>query len=210
MAGQFITFEGIDGSGKSTQIRLLDQHLRNRGYKTLVTRNPGGTKIGQDIRKILVDTSYSEIVPEAEIMLFLADRLQHIHEVIKPALLNDVVVLCDRYHDSSLAYQIGGRQLDFGWLGEITDKLILKPDHTIWLDLPVETAQKRLLSRAAAMGESNRLDQETLDFHQRVAVKYQSLAADHSGRYIRIDASSSEERMAEEIIQSLEPFFNRS
>lgn len=207
MKGRFITFEGIDGSGKSTQIRRCSEWLADKGVPVLITRQPGGTQIGKEIRKLLTETRYSEIVPETEIMLFLADRIQHIREVIEPAIREGKTVLCDRYHDSTLAYQVGGRQLSFGWLDEISEKLILSPDITLWLDLPVETAQNRLHSRASQEGESNRLDQEKLEFYERVAGKYRELAANNAERYIKVQADQSETAIFNEIQQHLNVIF---
>ena len=131
----FITFEGIDGSGKSTQISLLCNELERRGLPFILTRQPGGTEIGAKIRQILLDPENSAMDPKAELLLYLADRVQHLQEVIRPALAEGKLVLCDRYHDATLAYQGAGRGLDLSWMEELSKDLILTPDLTIWMEL---------------------------------------------------------------------------
>ncbi len=140
----FITFEGIDASGKTTQMELLKETLTAKGYQFIQTRQPGGTEIGQKIREILLDPKNSQMIPEAEVLLYMADRIQHINQVIKPAIQENTIVLCDRYHDATVAYQGGGRQLDLSWLDPLTEKLLLTPDLTLWFDISVEESQRRL------------------------------------------------------------------
>ena len=183
--GVFITFEGLDGSGKSTQMEMLAAGLRERGYVVLVTREPGGTAVGEAIREILLDPRSKGMSPRAEALLYSAARAQLVDDVIHPALMDGQVVLCDRYLDSSLAYQGYGRGLG-------TDDIItlnawatgcLFPDLTLLLDLPDSLRTSRL----AAVPD--RLEAEDEGFHKRVAEGYEALLHDHAHRMRRIDAS---------------------
>ena len=175
----FITFEGPEGSGKTTQIPRLAEWLRTRGYRVLTTREPGGTAIGDHIRAILMDPANTALVPEAEILLFSASRAQLVREVILPALAAGTVVLCDRFFDSTLAYQGFGHGLDLEMLARITDFATgeLRPNLTVLLDVdPEEGLQRRRAGRAGGE-EWNRLDAQALAFHQRVRAGYLTLAA---------------------------------
>ncbi len=186
--GIFISFEGPDGSGKTTQINLLGRWLRELGYDVLITREPGGTEIGDRIRAILLDPSHTEMCPEAEVLLFSAARAQIVREVIRPHLDGGGWVLCDRYADSTLAYQGYGRGLNLEVLRVITEFATdgLKPDLTVCLDLPVEEGLKR--RRQARGAEWNRLDAEQLAFHRRVRQGYLDMAAADPGRWLVLDA----------------------
>lgn len=184
-----ITFEGIDASGKSTQIKLLSEKLEKEGYPFLLTRQPGGSSIGKAIREILLNPENTEMIPETEVLLYIADRLQHIQQVIQPALKENKIVLCDRYHDATMAYQGGGRQLDLQWLQAIQDQFIPTPDLTLWFDISVEISQVRLEARNAALNvESCRLEREDIAFFNRIRSAYQKFVENEPERIVPIDA----------------------
>lgn len=183
----FITLEGPEGSGKSTQSRLLDDYLRARGYSVVATREPGGTPIGDQIRDTLHDTANTAMSPTAEVLLYSASRAQLVAEVIRPALAAGRVVLCDRYADSTMAYQGYGRGLDLAMLAALTTIATggLAPDLTLLLDIDVT----RGLSRRRDEGEEmNRLDLEEVAFHERVRAGYHALAAAEPWRWVIINA----------------------
>jgi dTMP kinase len=173
-----ITFEGIEGSGKSTQVQLLARWLKDRG--PVVLREPGGTALGERVRVLLLHEEDLPISAEAELHLFLAARAELVDEVVKPALEAGRVVLIDRYHDSTRAYQGGARGLDVGWPAAFP-----RPELTFLLELPAAAG----LARRQAAGGENRLDAEALAFHQRVAAAYDRLAAAEPGRWVRLDAT---------------------
>ena len=183
----FITLEGPEGGGKTTQLRALAGFLRDCGHDVVTAREPGGTAIGDQIRHVLHDTANAAMSPTAEMLLYAASRAQLVAEVIRPALAAGHVVLCDRYADSTMAYQGYGRGLDRGNLAALTAIATggLRPDLTLLLDLDVE----RGLARRRDMGEEmNRLDLETVEFHRRVREGYLALAAAEPARWLRIDA----------------------
>jgi len=190
----FITFEGPDGSGKSTQIRLLEEHLRGLGHAVLITREPGGTSIGDQIRAVLHDIKNVEMTREAEFLLYSASRAQLVRQVIQPHLSRGGTVLCDRFADSSMAYQGYGRELELEAIRLITRFATadLKPDLTVYLDLPVEVGlQRKQSAHAAQGGEWNRLDQQTMDFHRRVRQGYHRMAQAEPERWLVVDATQS-------------------
>jgi dTMP kinase len=209
--GVFITFEGPEGSGKTTQIGLLADHLRARGHNVLTTREPGGTRIGDQIRAVLHDVTNIEMVPEAEILLYSASRAQLVGQVIRPALAQGTIVLSDRYADSTTAYQGYGRGLDLDLLTQITEFATggLTPHLIIYLDCPVEEGLDRK-RRASALeaGEWNRLDQETVEFHRRVRQGYLTLAADEPDRWLLLDAGRSVQELQGEIQKAVERLWN--
>lgn len=184
----FISLEGPDGSGKTTQIDLLAERLRTLGHNVVTTREPGGTPPGAALRTLLLDTSW-ELSGVTEALLMSADRAEHVRQVIRPALESGTIVVTDRYADSTLAYQGGGRGLDMGQLRAIQDLATggLNPDLTFLLDLPVEIGLER---RLAGRG-INRLDRETPGFHQSVATAFRNLAALDPARWRVIDATAS-------------------
>ncbi len=199
MRGRFITFEGVDGCGKSTQLHLLADWLGGRLAGGLeVTREPGGTPLGAELRRLLLEARGEDApVPEAELLLFLADRAQHARRMILPALADGRWVLCDRYSDSTMAYQLAARGLAQGddARGEtrIGDFLRFaecgaRPDLTIWLDLPPDEAALRMRARADAGGERTRLDAEKAAFHRKVAQAFAGIAAREPERVARVDA----------------------
>ena len=190
----FISFEGPDGSGKTTQIELLAEQLRGMSHDVLITREPGGTPIGDQIRAVLHDIKNVEMTHETEFLLYSASRAQLVRQVIRPHLERGGVVLCDRFADSSMAYQGYGRELDLEAIHFITQFATggLTPDLTIYLDLPVEVGiQRKQSAYAAQAGEWNRLDQQTLDFHRRVRQGYLKMARAEPHRWLVIDAMQS-------------------
>ncbi|HEX7928680.1 MAG TPA: dTMP kinase, partial [bacterium] len=193
LAGQFITFEGIDGCGKTVQVNLLAKRLAAQGVPLLQTREPGGTTIGQGLRRVLLDPAHTVMTPQCEVLLYLADRMQHLAEVMRPALVRGELVLCDRFHDATLAYQKYGRGLDFKPLEALIAREIQPMPHlTFWLDLDVPTARQRVLARLKAnqtqAGAESRIDEDAPDFHERVREGYQDLARLYPQRIVRIDA----------------------
>jgi len=184
----FITFEGIEGSGKTTQIRLLMDWLQQRQVRALLTREPGGTGIGEQIRSLLLNPANTEMTPEAEILLFSAARAQIVRQVIRPRLAEGWVVICDRFADSTLAYQGYGHGLPLQDLLSITQFTTggLWPDLTVYLDLDVETGLRR---KAATPEEWNRMEAHAVEFHQRVREGYLQLAAQDPERWLVLDAT---------------------
>ena len=194
----FITLEGPEGSGKSTQAVLLAQFLAENGFSVVSTREPGGTNIGDQIRDVLHDVANEEMESETEFLLYSASRAQLVREVIRPALLESKVVLCDRYADSSIAYQGYGRGLDLDTLLAVTEFATggLVPDLTLLLDIDVEQGLSR---RIDGDEEMNRLDLQEIAFHQRVREGYHQLAAAGPERWVLVDAG----RRPEEIQRDL-------
>ncbi len=184
----FITFEGSEGSGKSTQISLLSKYLTIRGYGVVTTREPGGTKIGEQVRNCLHDVENRLMTPAAEVLLYSASRSQLVEEVIQPALKQNMVVLSDRYADSTLAYQGYGRQLDLETLTKITEFATsgLKPDLTLFLDVDVRAGLER---RTVGEAEMNRMDLQEIAFYERVREGYLTLAKQEVNRWVIIDAN---------------------
>lgn len=205
--GLFITFEGVEGSGKSTQIELLQRYLRESGYDVEVLREPGGTGIGEAIRAILLDPTNSAMAPITELLLYEAARSQLVAERVKPALDAGRLVLCDRFYDSTTAYQGAGRgfSLDLLQMLNSTAASGLVPDVTFVLDFPVEAG----LERAANHKAADRLEREEVAFHERVRLGYLQLAKEEPARVKVIDASGPVETIAEEIRRLVEAFLER-
>ena len=195
----FITLEGPEGSGKSTQIKHLAKRLEEMGYSVITTREPGGTPIGDQIRQVLVRMENKELHPRTEILLFLAARAQLVEQVIKPALQDGKIILCDRYGDSTLAYQGYGHGLDLEQLRRMLDFATdhLKPDLTILLDLDVKTG----LMRKKAEDEWNRLDAYEALFHERVREGYLQLAREEPERWRIVDASQAIDAVQEDLFR---------
>lgn len=199
----FITFEGSEGSGKSTQIKMLAAYLRQRGYEVLVTREPGGTHIGEQVRRSLHDVENKEMTAEAEALLYSASRSQLVREVIVPALERGEIVICDRFADSTIAYQGFGRQLDLEALGTINQFATggLKPDLTILFDIDVEEG----LSRRSAGGEEmNRMDLQEIAFYKRVRNGYMELVQQEPDRWVTVDASRPPDEIQNAVRRSVE------
>lgn len=206
MVGKLIVFEGVEGSGKSTQIELTRQWLeQNSSKQVTVTRQPGGTELGRELRRLLLEVQSYELDAMAELLLYAADRAQHIAQLIKPKLAAGTIVLCDRYTDSTIAYQGYGRGLDLTAI-ETLNRLAtggLEPDVTIWFDLDVEIGLNRARARAnPGLPDElilDRLEQDTIDFHKAVQQGYRQLATS-SGKIIHpVDASLSLEAVQSQI-----------
>jgi dTMP kinase len=195
--GLFITVEGGEGVGKSTNMAFLEGYLRGQGVDLVVTREPGGTRLGEDIREMLLQVRDEQVCPMTELLLIFAARAQHINERIEPALAAGKWVLCDRFTDATYAYQSGGRGVDVDIVQRL-EALVqgsLRPDYTLLLDAPVSTG----MARARGRGELDRFEQEALDFFERVRETYLQLAQDSTGRYRIIDASVSLEAVQRQL-----------
>ena len=190
-----MSFEGGDGCGKTTQIKLLDEYLRSKGYKTLLTREPGSKGLGIKLREILLNYD-EEVSPVCESFLFLADRAQHVDCIIKPALADGVIVLCDRHTDSTVAYQGYGRGLDLDQIHKLNNIATsgLKPDLTIVLDVDVETSQKRVGS------EKDRMESAGIEFFERVRQGFLEIAKQEPERVKVVDSMQSIEEIHEQIL----------
>ncbi|NPV04164.1 MAG: dTMP kinase [Syntrophaceae bacterium] len=211
MAGRFITFEGVEGSGKSTQLRLAAEFLRARGLAVVVTQEPGGTPLGERIREILLNRGGFDISGEAEVFLFAAARAQHAGTVIRPALEAGKIVLCDRFSDATIAYQAYGRGLPPETVGEICRLASggLTPHLTLLFDLPVEEGLERAFRRIAGRGggpREDRFERESLDFHRRIREGYLAIARQEPGRVRVIDASRGIEPTRQDVRGILSAF----
>ena len=207
----FITFEGIEGCGKTTQSRLLAEHLRTCGFSVLTTREPGGCAISDAIRSILLDAANIALTQRSELLLYAAARAQHVDEIIRPALNASTTVICDRYTDATIAYQGHGRNLDRDLIADLnqlaTDGVV--PDLTLLLDFSVEEGLTRARSRneQATGANEDRFERESLDFHRRVRQGYLELAANEK-RFRVIDASGSVTTIAARIHQVVDDFIS--
>lgn len=204
--GRFITFEGIDGCGKTTQFRLLAQWLRGQGKDVVETVEPGGTAIGQQIRRILLDPASADIQPRAELLLYFASRAQNVDQVIRPALESGRTVLCDRFTDSTLVYQGCGRGLDMDVVRDL-DRIAcrgLKPDVTFLIDIDLETSLMRARRRNERVGQSeSRIDEEDTAFHERVRQGYLALAKAEPDRIVVIDGAAPIAEVGQRIREKL-------
>lgn len=207
-----MTFEGPEGSGKSTQIQLLHQALKGRGFAVVCTREPGGTPISEQIRAVLHDLKNVGMSPEAEVLLYSASRAQHVAQLIRPALERGEVVISDRYAESTLAYQGYGRGLDLDMLKTITAFATggLYPDLVIYLDLDVQLGlQRKLRDQQQGQGEWNRMDQQDIAFHRRVREGYLKMAGQDRERWLVIDATRSVEEIHKVVLGRVEEFLRR-
>jgi dTMP kinase len=207
LAGTFITFEGIDGSGKSTQLRLLANFLKETGCDALLTREPGGTPVGNRLRAALLDAQ-EEVDPLTELLVFAADRAQHVRRVLRPALKSGQVVFSDRYADATAAYQGAGRGFSPELISEIIELATegLKPDLTLLFDLPVEASTTRTRRRANGKLQGDRLDAEDAEFHTRVRDAYLRLAAAEPQRVKVIETNQPLELTHERVKEIVIPF----
>lgn len=204
--GLFITLEGIEGCGKSTQARLLGEYLRSQGHVTVETREPGGTPLAEKIRAVMLDRTAERVEPETEAFLVFAARRQHVAQVIAPALARGAIVLCDRFSDSTLAYQGYARGLNVSVLERLNRLATqsITPDLTLVLDVPVATG----LSRRRSASDQNRLDRESLRFHRKVRAGFLDLAKRHPKRMKVIPARAAKETVARAVAQVVAPMLN--
>lgn len=208
--GSFITIEGCEGSGKSTLMNHLAALLTQRGYSVVKTREPGGTPFGKEIRRLLLDGSHSfTICSQAELLLFLSDRSQHIEEVIKPALKQGKIILCDRFNDSTIAYQGAARGLDVEYVQELCRLVcgLVQPQLTLFLDADPQIGlmrTHRLVKEHAAAGKYDRIESEKLDFHLRVQEQFRRLADREPQRMHRIDANQAQSAVREAAMRIVE------
>ncbi len=209
-----ITFEGIEGSGKTSQIQSVKTHLGKRGYDIVATREPGSSDIGIQIRSILLDSRNKGLDPVAELFLYMADRAQHLNETVRPALSAGKIILCDRHFDATLAYQGYARGLDIKLISRLHRLAFadVNPDKTILLDLPVETGLARAwqqIENGQRTGRETRFEEEALAFHNKVRAGYLALAAEEPGRFRTVDASASKEHVQREVIAIIESCIGR-
>jgi len=204
MGGKLIVFEGVEGCGKTSQIQLCCQWLESLGISVVVTREPGGTELGLDLRRLLLEKSEDKPVGEVtELLLYAADRSQHVEQELKPNLAVGKYVLCDRYTDSTIAYQGYGRGLNMDLINQLNYIATggLESDLTIWLDVDVEVGLSRK-SKDVTLQSLDRIEQETIAFHHRVQQGYASLAASHPSRIVRVDGSLSKQAV-QQVIQEI-------
>jgi dTMP kinase len=202
--GWFITLEGGEGSGKTTQLMKLTETLREAGYEVVSTREPGGTEIGREIRQLLLDGERGEIAPATELLLYAADRAQHVREIILPALQAGKVILCDRFQDSTTVYQGHGRGLNMEWVKSLAQIATggLVPDLTLLLDIPPQVGLQRSQDRLAQVGSGeDRFEKESLEFHQKVRVAFLEMAKKEPKRFKIFDATKDPEVLAKEIFE---------
>jgi dTMP kinase len=207
--GIFISFEGVEGSGKSTQVEALERHLTERGESVLVTREPGGTPVGEEVRRILLDLGHEGMLPMTELFLYLASRAEHTAKIIRPRLDAGDVVIADRYADASVAYQGGGRGLGASLVEPLNQAATagVKPDVTFLLDLDPEEGLSRL---AAARGEAawDRIEREALEFHRRVRAAYLEAAEREPERFVLIDARRPPSEIESIIVSKVDEFLS--
>jgi dTMP kinase len=206
----FITLEGIEGCGKTTQIRRLVSRLRKRGTPLIRTLEPGGTRIGKKIRRILLDAQNKDLSPLTELILYAADRAQHVEEVIKPALDQGKWVICDRFFDATVVYQGMARGLDMKLISTLNERATqgIRPDITFLLDCPVEIGLERATGRDAAPSHKgqDRFEREARAFHMEVRRGYLALARKDKRRFVIVDAALTEDEVEERIFQHIEPY----
>jgi dTMP kinase len=207
----FITLEGIEGCGKTTQIEYLSKYFENRRLPYVMTREPGGTAIGEKIRTILLNPESRDLVPTAELLLYMADRAQHIHALIKPCLKEGKIVICDRYYDATVVYQGFARGLDTRFILDL-HKLVLedlKPDITFLLDVSPRIGLARAwkqLNNGERVGTESRFEEETVSFHEKVRAGYLELARLDPERIHTIDASRGQQEVQKDIREALMQF----
>jgi len=205
--GWFVNFEGMDGCGKTTQMRLLAQRLRESGREVVETVEPGGTRIGNQIRAILLDPSNQEMFPTAEMLLYFAARAQNVDEIIAPALQQGQIVLSDRFTDSTMAYQGLGRGLGEAVVNALDAVACrgLKPDLTVVIDIDLETSLERARARNRETSSSDRMDEQAAEFHQRVRDAYLQMAAREPERFRVIDGRGAVDAVAAAVWAAIRP-----
>ncbi len=201
MAGFFLTFEGVEGGGKTTQARLLAEALRKREHTVLVTREPGGTEVGKVLRRLVLEPAGAPLAAEAELLLLLADRAQHVRDVILPGLRDNAVVISDRFLDSTIAYQGYGRGIPLDLLHRLNSfaSRACLPDFTVLLDVPVEVGLRRA-SQSRGASQVDRFEAQALDFHHRVRQGFLAVAREHPGRVHVVDAAQPVDRIHQQIV----------
>jgi dTMP kinase len=202
MRGKLIVFEGIEGCGKTTQIRAIEGWLREKlgsdGLEIVVTREPGGTRLGQHLRELLLHCDEKALLSDrAELLLYAADRAEHVGGLLKPHLARGNIILCDRFTDSTVAYQGYGRGLDLGEIDALNRIATggLEPDLTLWLDVPVEAG----LNRVKVRGKGDRIERADLEFHRRVREGFAHLARTHPHRIVRVSGNADRDRVTRDI-----------
>ncbi len=209
--GKFITFEGIEGSGKTAHLRNLSCYLAECGFRHIVTREPGGTAFGQEIRAVLLNPSGASRHPYSELLLYLADRIQDLNEMIRPALDQGIHVLCDRYHDATRAYQGFARGIPSGLIDQLAEKLeILTPDLTLVFEVDISLGLERARRRNLQKGEltQGRFEQEDLDFHRRVQNGYRLIAEMEPKRFRFVNTSGEFDQAQEQVCQIVRSFLD--
>lgn len=210
MPGKFITFEGIDGSGKTTQLGMLADKLRSDGFDVLTTLEPGGTLLGKRLRAVFLETE-EPVAPLAELLLFAADRAQHVEFLIKPALADGKIIISDRYADATFAYQGAGRGFSEATVNQVIELATgdLKPDLTVFFDLPIEDALLRTTNRSTGGDRKNRMDKETAEFYERVRRAYLTIAEREPERFLVIDAKGATDEVHQRVLEIVRQFLNR-
>ncbi|MGO2070149.1 dTMP kinase [Glutamicibacter arilaitensis] len=203
--GLFIVFEGGDGAGKTTQVAMAQQWLESRGATVRTTREPGGTQISEELRSLVLEHGHGEIDARTEALIYSAARAAHVQQVIRPSLEAGAHIICDRFVDSSLAYQGMGRELGFAAVASINDFATggLKPDVTIILDISAEHGRARRIAASGGVEDSDRLEAEPDDFHERIRNAFLELAAQDPQRYLVLDATASVEQLHQSIVEHL-------
>ncbi|SDL79311.1 dTMP kinase [Tessaracoccus oleiagri] len=199
MSGLFVVFEGGDSVGKSTQVRMLTRHLAERGVEHLVTRQPGGTELGAELRRLILDPASGDVDHRAEALMYAADKAQHVHQLIRPALASGMVVVSDRYVDSMIAYQGAGRALDVAEVSQIAWWAVdhLRPDLTVLLDTDPAAA-------VATIERKDRLEAAGLELHRRARHHFLDLAAERPAQYLVLDARDTRERIAAAVAEAVD------
>ena len=208
---RFITFEGIEGSGKTTQIQMLSNHFEERGIDHLLTREPGGTPIGDQIRKLVLNPGNAAMTPTCELLLYAAARAQHIEQVISPALLAGRLVLCDRFKDATMAYQGFGRGIRLDVVDALhgLETLSIQPDLTFLFDIEAGVALLRARTRDHTKSrDETRFEQEALEFHERVRSGYLEMARQEPGRFVVVDARGTVEEVHHRVVEAMDRFLS--
>jgi dTMP kinase len=208
--GLFVTFEGVEGCGKTTQVKRLARRLRGLGVAVIVTLEPGGTSIGKNIRRVLLDSKNKALTPLAELMLYAADRAQHVEEIIQPALKSGKWVICDRFSDATVVYQGMARGQDMKLIRLLNNVVTegIRPHLTFLLDCPVEVGLRRALGRN--MKGQDRFEKEAVSFHLKVRKGYLDLARKNKKRFVILDAAASRKEIEAEIIRHVDRFLRRN
>jgi len=209
--GLFLTFEGLDGSGKTTQLRLFAERLRARGETVIETVEPGGTRIGGDIRRILLDPANDNLCSTAELLLYFAARAQNVDEIVTPATARGEIVISDRWTDSTWAYQGFGRELGVDVVRKL-DAIACRgrrPDLTLWIDVDLETCLRRTKARNDEADAADRMDAQSRAFYERVLAGYRALHEEEPERVLRVDGRGELEQVAERVAEAFEQYRSR-